>query len=135
MPTQLDDPDWSSPPLRPSRSGSGCEIALPIWYRMSVTSSIFRTAADPELAAADVQDLARPVLGFAGNFLATKVDFDLLDGLARARPDWTLLLVGPARPSTGRRLAELGQAVERSLGWSEALPASSRGTWPLSMSA
>ncbi len=69
----------------------------------------FSRASDPELAAADVSGLASPVLGFSGNFLATKVDFDLLDALARSRPDWTLLLVGPAHPSTGRRLAELSR--------------------------
>jgi len=69
----------------------------------------FSRATDPRRAAADVQDLASPVLGFAGNFLATKVDFDLLDAVARTRSDWTLLLVGPARPGTGRRLAELGR--------------------------
>jgi glycosyltransferase involved in cell wall biosynthesis len=69
----------------------------------------FSRATDREHAAVDVQALATPVLGFAGNFLATKVDLDLLDAIARARPDWTLLLVGPARPGTGRRLAELGR--------------------------
>ena len=36
------------------------------------------------------------MIGFAGNFMLEKVDVELLGALAAARPDWTLLLVGPA---------------------------------------
>ena len=61
-----------------------------------------RSTAPPELAA-----LPRPVVGFAGNFLSEKVDFGLLEHLARSRPDWTVLLVGPARPDTAGRLEAL----------------------------
>jgi glycosyltransferase involved in cell wall biosynthesis len=49
----------------------------------------------------------RPVLGFAGNLHPGKVDFELLAGLARARPDWTLLLVGPAQPAAREPLERL----------------------------
>ncbi len=70
----------------------------------------FVGAADRAIAAPEVSDLPRPVLGFAGNFLASKVDFDLLEDVARALPQWTLLLIGPATTETAsvlERLAEL----------------------------
>jgi glycosyltransferase involved in cell wall biosynthesis len=69
----------------------------------------FRAAADRLLAAPEVRDLPRPVLGFAGNFLASKVDFGLIENLALARPEWTLLLVGPARPESVDALAGLAR--------------------------
>jgi glycosyltransferase involved in cell wall biosynthesis len=69
----------------------------------------FRPAADPSFAAPEVRDLARPTLGFAGNFLASKVDFELLEAVARARPEWTLLLIGPARSETEEKLQRLGR--------------------------
>ena len=47
------------------------------------------------------------MIGFAGNFLRSKVDFELLDSIARAHPEWTLLLVGPARDETARALERL----------------------------
>lgn len=67
----------------------------------------FSTASDRRIAAPEIVDVPRPVLGFAGNFLPTKVDFELLDRLARARPDYTLLLVGPSRPGAEEQLARL----------------------------
>ena len=57
----------------------------------------FRAAADPAIAAVETQGLAEPVIGFAGNLTVSKVDFALLEEIARAKPDWTLLLVGPVR--------------------------------------
>jgi glycosyltransferase involved in cell wall biosynthesis len=67
----------------------------------------FNAAADRLLAAPEVRDLARPVLGFAGNFVALKVDFGLIENVALARPEWTLLLVGPSRPESTATLASL----------------------------
>lgn len=55
----------------------------------------FAPAAERSFATPEVLALPRPVIGFAGNMLAGKVDFALLERLARKRPDWTLLLVGP----------------------------------------
>jgi glycosyltransferase involved in cell wall biosynthesis len=69
----------------------------------------FAAAADREIAAPEVSDLPRPVLGFAGNFLASKVDFDLLEDVARALPQATLLLVGPATGETAPALERLAQ--------------------------
>jgi glycosyltransferase involved in cell wall biosynthesis len=45
---------------------------------------------DPALAA-----LPHPRIVFTGAVVATKLDVELLEGVARARPDWTLALVGP----------------------------------------
>ena len=67
----------------------------------------FKAASDRLLAAPDVRDLPRPVLGFAGNFVALKVDFGLIENVALARPEWTLLLVGPVRPESAAALASL----------------------------
>ncbi len=67
----------------------------------------FAPAADRTRAAAEVAGLPRPVIGFAGNFSANKVDFDLLEHVAEQRPAWTLLLVGPPRTETRERLESL----------------------------
>lgn len=67
----------------------------------------FRPAAERSFAAPEVRNLARPIVGFAGNFIASKVDFDLLEAAARKRPEWTLLLIGPASPETREKLEHL----------------------------
>ena len=59
----------------------------------------FVTAADRRITADDVSALPRPVVGFAGNLVASKVDFDLVAAIAGARPDWSLLLIGPLDPA------------------------------------
>jgi glycosyltransferase involved in cell wall biosynthesis len=45
---------------------------------------------DPALAA-----LPRPRIVFTGAVVATKLDLELLEGVARARPNWSIALVGP----------------------------------------
>jgi glycosyltransferase involved in cell wall biosynthesis len=67
----------------------------------------FVPAADRAYAPEALATLERPVVGFAGNFLGEKVDFELLERIARSRPEWTLLLVGPERADTAERLREL----------------------------
>jgi glycosyltransferase involved in cell wall biosynthesis len=69
----------------------------------------FADAVDRELAAPEVSGLPRPVLGFAGNFLASKVDFGLIEHVAGALPAATLLLIGPASPETAPALERLAQ--------------------------
>jgi glycosyltransferase involved in cell wall biosynthesis len=68
----------------------------------------FRAAADPTIAAPETVELARPVIGFAGNLTRAKVDFGLLEDIAAAR-DWTLLLVGPVRRDAEEEFARLRQ--------------------------
>ena len=45
---------------------------------------------DPAIAA-----LPGPRIVFTGAVVATKLDLELLEGVARARPDWSIALVGP----------------------------------------
>jgi glycosyltransferase involved in cell wall biosynthesis len=68
---------------------------------------LFSPAADRAYAASELNELPRPVYGFAGNFLASKVDFDLLESLARAEPDATILLIGPERQESSEELERI----------------------------
>jgi len=69
----------------------------------------FVRAADRSIAAPEVAGLRSPVVGFAGNFLASKVDFDLLERVAQARGEWTLLLIGPSTSETLGSLERLAR--------------------------
>ncbi len=69
----------------------------------------FVRASDGAIAAPELSDLPRPVLGFAGNFLPTKVDFDLLEEVARRMQQATLLLIGPATEETAPQLERLAR--------------------------
>lgn len=57
----------------------------------------FLPASDRGFVCPELAGLRSPVIGFAGNFLANKVDFALVAAIAQRNPAWTLLLVGPAR--------------------------------------
>jgi glycosyltransferase involved in cell wall biosynthesis len=61
--------------------------------------SHFARAVDRGIAPPLLATLARPVLGFAGNFAASKVDLPLLERLADNDPGRSILLAGPAEPS------------------------------------
>jgi glycosyltransferase involved in cell wall biosynthesis len=67
----------------------------------------FATAADPSTATPALRRLQRPIFGFAGSITADKVDFDLLDHIAAACPDATLLLVGPVAANADARVFSL----------------------------
>lgn len=67
----------------------------------------FSTAVDRSIAPARLANLPRPVLGFAGNISARKVDLTLLRGLADNDGARTILLAGPAEPSLEQELEEL----------------------------
>jgi UDP-galactopyranose mutase len=75
----------------------------------------FAPAADRSIAVGGVGSLDGPVVGFAGNFLANKVDFALLEAVATRRPQWTLLLIGPARDDTRSALEDL--AARENVRW------------------
>ena len=59
--------------------------------------------------ASELRALSGPVIGFAGNLTSEKVDFDLLEAVARSRPDWTLVLVGPAAEDARARIGRLAE--------------------------
>ena len=55
----------------------------------------FATALEPGPVDPGVEALPRPRLVFQGAIVATKLDVGLLAELARLRPDWSVVLVGP----------------------------------------
>lgn len=61
-------------------------------------------------APAEVAGRTRPIVGFVGS-LTGWIDLELLAGIARARPHWTLLLVGPAGSADLRPLAALPNVI------------------------
>lgn len=60
----------------------------------------FRSALDPGLPVPpDLDSLPRPVIGYIGA-VSPWLDQDLLAAAARAHPDWTLVVIGPADTDT-----------------------------------
>jgi glycosyltransferase involved in cell wall biosynthesis len=51
-----------------------------------------------EPIAEELRPLNAPIVGFAGNLIPSKVDFDLLEAAASKRPQWTFVLLGPVGP-------------------------------------
>ncbi|MBI3914141.1 MAG: glycosyltransferase [Chloroflexi bacterium] len=43
----------------------------------------------------DLQSIPRPIAGYIGNISAYKMDLDLLAAVARRKPDWSFVLIGP----------------------------------------
>jgi glycosyltransferase involved in cell wall biosynthesis len=83
--------------------------AKPLAERLSVDAkhvSVVPNVADTELFARDttgvthpvlaaIDKLPRPRLGYLGNLASYKIDLVLVYELARRRPDWAFVLVGP----------------------------------------
>ena len=66
-----------------------------------VDVALFARAAEPSTVVADgARDLARPVIGYFGS-LHEWIDFELIEWLARERPQWTFLLVGHVATEPG----------------------------------
>jgi glycosyltransferase involved in cell wall biosynthesis len=80
----------------------------------------FAAAANGGRPATELDSLPRPILGFAGNMLPLKLDFDLLDRVAEVHPEWTLALIGPADPAAERDLGRL--AARPNVRWLGAKP-------------
>lgn len=55
----------------------------------------FARALEPGPVDPAIAELPRPRLIFQGAVVATKVDFDLLAAVAKGRPAWSIVLVGP----------------------------------------
>jgi glycosyltransferase involved in cell wall biosynthesis len=58
-------------------------------------TALFATALDEGPVDASLDSLPRPRLVFQGAIVATKLDLALLAELARLRPEWSIVLVGP----------------------------------------
>jgi glycosyltransferase involved in cell wall biosynthesis len=58
-------------------------------------TATFATALEPGPVDPAVEALPRPRLVFQGAIVATKLDVELLAEVAKLRPDWSIVLVGP----------------------------------------
>lgn len=63
-------------------------------FPSSIDAAHFARARGEIVAPADQATIATPRLGFAG-VVDERMDLDLLVGIADARPDWSLVVVGP----------------------------------------
>jgi glycosyltransferase involved in cell wall biosynthesis len=72
-----------------NRYGNALNVPMGVDYELFSRALLEDTVIPPELAA-----IRPPRIGYVGN-VNDKVDFELLEALARARPDWSLVLVGP----------------------------------------
>jgi glycosyltransferase involved in cell wall biosynthesis len=60
-----------------------------------VDVKLYGSALDPSCSVPDELDpIPRPRLGFVG-VVDWRLDWELLEGIARRRPDWSIVLVGP----------------------------------------
>src|SRR5829696_8072308 len=72
-------------------------------FPSSVDADHFRTARAESLAPVDQAPIPSPRLGFYG-VIDERMDLELLAGLADARPEWQLVLVGPVVKIEASRL-------------------------------
>ena len=64
-------------------------------FPSGVDPAHFATAFAPEtIVPPEIASLPRPVLGYYG-VIDERIDFDLLAGLARQNPSWSIVMVGP----------------------------------------
>jgi UDP-galactopyranose mutase len=63
-------------------------------FPSSIDASHFEQAREPQSDPADQADIPYPRLGFFG-VIDERMDTELLGELARARPDWQLVMLGP----------------------------------------
>jgi glycosyltransferase involved in cell wall biosynthesis len=67
-----------------------------VLYAPNVANTeMFAKALQPGPVDRDVEALPRPRLVFQGAIVATKLDVPLLAEVARLRPDWSIVMVGP----------------------------------------
>ena len=67
-----------------------------VFYAPNVADTArFATALEDGPTDSAIAALPRPRIVFTGAVVATKLDLELLEGVARARPDWAIALVGP----------------------------------------
>lgn len=84
----------ASAPALAKRIGS---VARNVIYAPNVADTdLFATALEPGPLDPALAKLSHPLIVFTGAVVATKLDVDLLVVLARARPNWSFALVGPA---------------------------------------
>ncbi|MBC8122611.1 MAG: UDP-galactopyranose mutase [Gemmatimonadaceae bacterium] len=85
-------------------------------FPSSVDAAHFAQARHPGLEPPDQANIPHPRLGFFG-VLDERMDLEVLDGIARARPDWHLVMVGPTAkidPATLPRQANIHYLGQKS---------------------
>jgi glycosyltransferase involved in cell wall biosynthesis len=94
-------------------------------------TALFATALEPGPVDPAIAVLPEPRIVFTGAVTATKLDLGLIEAIARARPDWSIALVGPVGagdPSTDvSGLASVGNVHLLGPRTYEELPAVLRG--------
>jgi glycosyltransferase involved in cell wall biosynthesis len=71
-------------------------LAAHVLYAPNVADTpLFSTALEPGPTDPALAPLPQPRIVFHGALVATKLDLDLIAGLARLCPDWSIVLVGP----------------------------------------
>lgn len=63
--------------------GQGCDVRL------------FNDADHEILPAPDMQPIPHPIIGYVGFLASRRLDIKLIAGIARERPAWSIVLVGP----------------------------------------
>jgi glycosyltransferase involved in cell wall biosynthesis len=83
----------------PALAGRMRKLSDNVLYAPNVADTeLFATALAPGPLDSALAALPAPRIVFTGAIVATKLDFDLLIALARARPAWSFALVGPVGP-------------------------------------
>jgi glycosyltransferase involved in cell wall biosynthesis len=82
-------------------------------YRLdhAVDFDLFHSGGEAD-DAADMQAIPRPRLGYTGS-INDKLDLELLDALAAAHPDWSIVLIGHVRLTQAGQSAALARARQR----------------------
>lgn len=62
--------------------GQGCEL------------EIFMNVKDVSIPE-DIADIKKPVIGYVGALQSLRLDLQVIEHIARTKPDWTIVLVGP----------------------------------------
>lgn len=57
----------------------------------------FFEASKPQLVPEDMKDIPHPIFGFVGA-LQSCIEYDYLEAAAKARPDWSFVLIGKEKP-------------------------------------
>lgn len=65
--------------------GQGCDVSL---FDKKLISS-------PPLDIKTIMDLKKPIIGYIGVLFKLRLDIEVLEFLARSRPDWSFVFVGP----------------------------------------
>ena len=79
--------------------------------RLGLDYEYFRKIlSDKRNIAGDVKEIKKPIIGFIGALDKYKVDFNLIDYLAKAHPEWSFVLVGKIGMSDDTTIEDVPQA-------------------------